>query len=95
MWNATVRNFLGHKFWARGYIVSTVGRNEEMIRAYIKNQEMADNQLDQLQFEAFVLISPIFCTRFLYNRLWHFPLKPPALLGVTDLCSAVDALCVS
>jgi putative transposase len=33
-------NFLGHKFWARGYFVSTVGRDEEMIRAYIKNQEM-------------------------------------------------------
>lgn len=46
-----VRNFLGHKFWARGYFVSTVGRNEEMIRAYIKNQEMADKQLDQLQLK--------------------------------------------
>jgi putative transposase len=40
------RNFLGHKFWARGYFVSTVGRDEEMIRAYIKNQKMADQQLD-------------------------------------------------
>ena len=27
------RNFTGHKFWARGYFVSTVGRDEEMIRA--------------------------------------------------------------
>ena len=44
-----VRNFLGHKFWARGYFVSTVGRDEEVIRTYIKNQEMADKQLDQLQ----------------------------------------------
>ena len=34
-------NFLGHKFWARGYFVTTVGRNEEMIRAYIRNQELA------------------------------------------------------
>ena len=41
-----MRNFLGHKFWARGYFVTTVGRDEEMIRAYIKNQEMADQQLD-------------------------------------------------
>src|SRR4249920_2407934 len=24
------RNFTGHKFWARGYFVSTVGRDEEM-----------------------------------------------------------------
>ena len=37
------RNFTGHKFWARGYFVSTVGRDEEMIRAYIKNQEMQAN----------------------------------------------------
>jgi putative transposase len=28
------RNFLGHKFWARGYFVSTVGRDEEMTRSY-------------------------------------------------------------
>ena len=40
-----LRNFLGHKFWARGYFVSTVGRDEEMIRTYIRNQEMADKQL--------------------------------------------------
>ena len=46
-----LRNFLVHKFWARGYFVSTVGRDEEMIRTYIKNQEMADKQLDQLQLK--------------------------------------------
>ena len=46
-----LRNFLGHKFWARGYFVSTVGRDEEMIRAHIKNQEMADKQLDQMQLK--------------------------------------------
>jgi putative transposase len=45
------RNFLDHKFWARGYFVSTVGRDEEMIRTFIKNQEMADKQLDQLQMK--------------------------------------------
>jgi putative transposase len=44
-----MRNFLGHKFWARGYYVSTVGRDEETIRAYTKNQELADKQLDQMQ----------------------------------------------
>jgi putative transposase len=42
------RNFLGHKFWARGYFVTTVGRDEEKIRAYIKNQKMEDQRLDQL-----------------------------------------------
>jgi putative transposase len=45
------RNFVGHKFWARGYFISTVGRDEGTIRAYIKNQEMADQQLDQLQLK--------------------------------------------
>ena len=49
MWN--LRNFLGHKFWARGYFVSTVGRDEETIRTYIKNQEITDEQLDQLQLK--------------------------------------------
>ena len=46
-----LRNFLGHKFWARGYFVSTVGRDEETILTYIKNQEIADKQLDQLQLK--------------------------------------------
>ncbi len=42
------RNFTGHRFWARGYFVSTVGRDEETIRAYIKNQELQDREMDQL-----------------------------------------------
>lgn len=42
------RNFTGHRFWARGYFVSTVGRDEEIIRAYIKNQELQDREMDQL-----------------------------------------------
>jgi REP element-mobilizing transposase RayT len=46
-----MRNFLGHKFWARGYFVTTVGRDEEVIRAYIKNQELADQQLDQFELK--------------------------------------------
>jgi putative transposase len=35
----------------RGYFVTTVGRDEEMIRAYIRNQELADKQLDQLELK--------------------------------------------
>ena len=42
------RNFVGHKFWARGYFVSTVGANEKVIRAYIQNQETEDKRLDDL-----------------------------------------------
>lgn len=43
------RNFVGQHFWARGYFVSTVGRDEQVIRAYIRNQEAEDQRLDQLQ----------------------------------------------
>ena len=42
------RNFVGQHFWARGYFVSTVGRDEEVIREYIRNQELEDARLEQL-----------------------------------------------
>lgn len=42
------RNFVGQHFWARGYFVSTVGRDEAVIREYIKKQEQEDARLDQL-----------------------------------------------
>ncbi len=43
------RNFVGQSFWARGYCVSTVGLDEETIRAYVRSQEEADKKLDQLK----------------------------------------------
>jgi putative transposase len=43
------KNFVGQHFWARGYFVSTVGRDEKVIRAYIRHQEQEDKRLDQLQ----------------------------------------------
>ena len=42
------KNFTGHHFWARGYFVSTVGRDEKAVREYIKTQEQEDRRLDQL-----------------------------------------------
>ena len=42
------KNFTGSSFWARGYFVSTVGRDEEGVRQYIKKQEGEDARLDQL-----------------------------------------------
>ena len=42
------RNFVGQQFWARGYFVSTVGRDERVIREYIRKQEQEDARLDQL-----------------------------------------------
>ena len=41
------RNFVGEHFWARGYFVSTVGRDEGVIRTYIQRQEKADQRRDQ------------------------------------------------
>ena len=43
------RGFTGQSFWARGYFVSTVGRDETTIRAYIRDQEKEDRRLDQLE----------------------------------------------
>src|SRR5258708_18866712 len=43
------RNFVGQHFWARGYFVSTVGRDEAVIREYIKRQEQEDNRLEQMK----------------------------------------------
>ncbi len=42
------RNFVGQSFWARGYFVSTVGRDEKAIREYIQNQQKEDQRLEQL-----------------------------------------------
>jgi REP-associated tyrosine transposase len=42
------RNFTGESFWARGYFVSTVGRDEKQIREYIKKQDQEDQRIDQL-----------------------------------------------
>ena len=35
-------------FWAKGYYVSTVGLNTEVVKEYIKNQEFEDMKEDQL-----------------------------------------------
>jgi len=36
------QNFRGHKFWARGYYVNTVGLDEGRVRKYIRDQEDND-----------------------------------------------------
>ena len=48
VYGETRRNFVGQSFWARGYFVSTVGRDEEVIRNSIRNQEEEDQRLDQM-----------------------------------------------
>jgi putative transposase len=42
------KNYSGMHFWARGYFVSTVGADEEVVRAYINNQEKEDQRIEQL-----------------------------------------------
>jgi len=56
---AEVIGYLKGKIWVRGYFVSTVGRDEETIRVYIRNQEIADKAA-----EARVLIK----SRLLYQN---------------------------
>jgi len=46
------RNFVGQHFWARGYWVSTVGKNEAAVREHIQNQEKEDQRLEQLELRA-------------------------------------------
>ena len=46
------RNFVGQHFWARGYWVSTVGKNEAAVRRYIQEQEKEDQRLEQLELAA-------------------------------------------
>ena len=43
------RNFTGQSFWARGYYVSTVGRDEETVRKYIQRQENEYQRVEQLK----------------------------------------------
>jgi putative transposase len=44
------KNFTGQHFWARGYYISTVGRDEALVRQYIRDQEKEDQRVDQLNF---------------------------------------------
>src|SRR4030042_6065418 len=42
------KNFVGEHFWARGYYVSTAGKDEEAVREYIKKQEEEEERLEPL-----------------------------------------------
>jgi putative transposase len=46
------RNYVGQHFWARGYWVSTVGKDEAAVRRYIQEQEKEDKRLEQLEMMA-------------------------------------------
>jgi putative transposase len=54
-----IKNFVGQNFWARGYYVSTVGKDEDAVRAYIQHQEKEDKRLDQLNLFSSVKPCPL------------------------------------
>lgn len=41
--------YWGNHFWARGYFVSTVGLDEEMIKRYVKYQEKEEKKIESNQ----------------------------------------------
>jgi putative transposase len=43
------KNYSGMNFWARGYFVSTVGTDEDVVRSYIRDQEKEDHRVEQLK----------------------------------------------
>ncbi len=47
----TKGTLFGRSFWARGYCVSTVGLDEVVIRAYVREQEHLDKQLEQMELD--------------------------------------------
>ena len=53
------KNYSGMSFWARGYFASTVGADEEVVRAYIREQE--GHRIEQLQLFFSFLLTPFSC----------------------------------
>ena len=43
------KNFLGEHFWTRGYFVSTVGKDEQKIKDYVRHQQAEDKRIEQLR----------------------------------------------
>jgi putative transposase len=43
------RNFVGQHFGARGYFVSKVGHDEQVIRQYRRDREKEDERLEQFE----------------------------------------------
>lgn len=41
--------YWGNHFWARGYFVSTIGLDEEMIKRYVKYQEEEEKRIEGQQ----------------------------------------------
>ena len=46
--------FGNRHFWAKGYFVDTVGKNEKVIKEYIQNQLQEDKLYDQISMKEFI-----------------------------------------
>ena len=84
------RSFVGQHFWARGYFVSTLGRDERAIRAYIRAQEQEDRRQEQLRLDetATRRVAQVAAQWPRPAALSGSQLKPPALPGDTYFASA-------
>jgi len=78
-WGGRKHQYVGQHFWARGYWVSTVGRDEAAVRVYIAEQEKEAQRLDQLElfegarrFERFIISSLRLCRRSLTSPALSF-----------------------
>jgi hypothetical protein len=77
--------FSGPQIPGTGYFVTTVGRDEEVIRAYIRNQELAEQQLDQLELKISAALKSNQSSKHPLKPPLAVPIKPPALLEVIGL----------
>ena len=77
------RNFMGQHFWARGYYVSTVGRDERVVRDYIQQQEREDRRLDQLQLDegSHLSVAQVTAKRSRHAALSGSQAKAPGFAG--------------
>lgn len=47
--NLKKKPYWGNHFWARGYFVSTVGLDEEVIKKYVNHQEKEEKKIEEQQ----------------------------------------------
>ena len=50
-WGNMKYKYRNRQFWCRGYYVSTVGRNEKVIKAYIANQLKEDSEMEEMTLD--------------------------------------------
>ncbi len=47
------KRYWGRHLWSRGYLVSTLGLTEELIRRYVRHQEKEEKKVEQMQLGLF------------------------------------------